>query len=69
MFRLPLWPPAELNSHLNLPVTDASVEGMNRKAGVVSRRSCGFRTAGTFQLALYHLPGDLPMPETTRRFL
>jgi len=41
---------------------------MNRKAKVVSQRSYWYGTVTTFQLALYHVMGDLPMPETTHRF-
>ena len=50
-------------------ISNASVEGMNRKADVVSQRAYGIRTFATFQLALYHVMGDLPMPETTHKFL
>lgn len=50
-------------------VTNASVEGMNRKAKVVSQRAYGYKSVPTFQLALYHVLGDLPMPETTHKFL
>ena len=50
-------------------VTNASVEGMNRKAKVVSQRAYGYRTVPTFQAALYHVMGGLPMPETTHKFL
>lgn len=50
-------------------VTNASVEGMNRKAKVVSQRAYGYRTVHTFQTALYHVLGNLPMPETTHKFL
>ena len=50
-------------------VTNASVEGMNRKAKVVSQRAYGYRTVPTFQTALYHVLGGLPMPETTHKFL
>lgn len=56
-------------NYFKVPITNASVEGMNRKAKVLSQRAYGFRTVGTFQLALYHVLGDLPMPETTHRFL
>jgi len=56
-------------NYFEVPITNGSVEGMNRKAKVVSSRAYGFRTFGTFQLALYHVLGDLPMPETTHRFL
>ncbi len=50
-------------------VTNASVEGMNRKAKVVSQRAYGYRTVPTFQTAPYHVLGGLPMPETTHKFL
>ena len=50
-------------------VTNASVEGMNRKAKVVSQRAYGYKSVPTFQLALYHVLGGLPTPETTHRFL
>lgn len=59
----------EILNYFKVPITNASVEGMNRKAKVVSQRAYGYRTFGTFQLALYHVMGDLPMPETTHRFL
>ena len=50
-------------------ISNGAVEGMNRKAKVVSQRAYGYRTFATFQLALYHVMGDLPMPETTHKFL
>ena len=50
-------------------VTNASVKGMNRKAKVVSQRAYGYKSVPTFQLALYHVLGGLPTPETTHRFL
>ena len=59
----------EILNYFNVPITNASVEGMNRKAKVVSQRAYGYRTVGIFQLALYHVMGDLPMPETTHRFV
>jgi transposase len=59
----------QILNYFKTPITNASVEGMNRKAKVVSQRAYGYRTVGTFQLALYHVMGDLPMPETTHRFL
>jgi len=59
----------EILNYFNVPITNASVEGMNRKAKVVSQRAYGYRTVATFQLALYHVMGNLPMPETTHRFL
>lgn len=59
----------EILNYFKAPITNAAVEGMNRKAKVVSQRAYGYRTFGTFQLALYHVMGDLPMQETTHRFL
>jgi transposase len=56
-------------NYFKVPLTNGSVEGMNRKAKVVSNRAYGYRTFDTFQLALYHVMGDLPMPETTHRFV
>ena len=50
-------------------VSNGAVEGMNRKAKVVSQRAYGYRTFKTFSLALYHVMGDLPMPEFAHKFL
>ena len=50
-------------------IDNGAVEGMNRKAKVVSQRAYGYRTFDTFKLALYHVLGDLPMPEFTHKFL
>jgi hypothetical protein len=44
-------------------------EWLGRGAKVVSQRAYGYSTFAAFQLALYHVMGDLPMPETTHRFL
>ena len=41
------------------------VEGLNNKAKVTMRRSYGFRTFRTLELALYHSLGKLPEPEST----
>lgn len=56
-------------SYFEVPITNASVEGMNRKAKVVSQRGYGYKSVPTFQLALYHVLGGLPMPETAHKFL
>lgn len=55
-------------SYFKARVSNAAVEGMNRKAKVVSQRAYGYRTFETFSLALYHVLGDLPMPELTHEF-
>lgn len=57
-----------LNYH-RVPLTNAAVEGMNRKAKVVTARAYGFRTFGTLQLMLYHVLGKLPEMNTAHRFL
>jgi len=44
------------------------VEGLNNKAKVTIRRSYGFRTFRTLELALYHSLGKLPEPESTHEF-
>ena len=44
------------------------VEGLNNKAKVTMRKSYGFRTFRTLDLALYHSLGKLPEPESTHEF-
>src|ERR1700683_1793370 len=44
------------------------VEGLNNKAKVAMRKSYGFRTFRTLELALYHSLGKLPEPESTHDF-
>jgi transposase len=44
------------------------VEGLNNKAKVTIRRSYGFRTFRTLELALYHSLGKLPEPQSTHDF-
>jgi transposase len=44
------------------------VEGLNNKAKVTMRKSCGFRTFRVTELALYHALGKLPEPELAHRF-
>ena len=44
------------------------VEGLNNKAKVTMRKSYGFRTFRTLELALYHSLGKLPEPESTHEF-
>ena len=49
-------------------VSAGSVEGLNGKAKVVTRRAFGFRTPDAVKIALYHNLGALPEPEFTHRF-
>ncbi len=44
------------------------VEGFNTKAKLTSGKSFGFRTYHGTEIALYHLLGALPEPESTHRF-
>ena len=44
------------------------VEGLNRKANLITRKSYGFRTYDTLQLVLFHNLGALPEPEITHKF-
>lgn len=49
-------------------VSAGSVEGLNGKAKVTTRRAYGFRTFRGAEIALYHTLGKLPEPEFTHRF-
>jgi transposase len=49
-------------------ISGGTVEGLNNKIRVVTRRSYGFRTYEAMEIALYHTLGRLPEPESTHRF-
>lgn len=49
-------------------ISAATVEGLNGKAKVTTRRAYGFRGFQTASVALYHTLGELPEPEFTHRF-
>ena len=49
-------------------VSSGIVEGLNLKAKLTMRKSCGFRRVETLQTALYHTLGKLPEPKITHRF-
>ena len=44
-------------------ISSGTVEGLNNKIRVVTRRSYGFRTYKAMEIALYHTLGRLPEPE------
>ena len=44
------------------------VEGLNNKVKLTMRKSYGFRTFGSAEIALYHSLGRLPEPPLTHRF-
>ncbi len=49
-------------------ISAGSVEGMNTKVKLTTRKSYGFRTYEAIEIALYHNLGRLPEPEFTHRF-
>ncbi len=49
-------------------ISSSTVEGINNKIRVVTRRSYGFRTFKAMEIALYHNLGRLPEPESPHRF-
>ncbi|MBM4010823.1 MAG: transposase, partial [Planctomycetes bacterium] len=44
------------------------VEGLNGVVNLTSRKAFGFRTAKGIEIALFHVLGKLPEPESTHRF-
>jgi len=56
-------------SYFKLPITNASVEGLNNKAKIISRRAYGFRSVQSHILNLYHCMADLPWPNLTHTFV
>ena len=44
------------------------VEGFNNKAKLTMRKSYGFKTYKSIEIALYHAIGDLPEPQFAHRF-
>jgi len=49
-------------------ISAGTVEGLNNKAKLTTRKAYGFRTYEAIEIALYHSLGDLPEPEFTHRF-
>ncbi len=49
-------------------ISAGSVEGMNNKVKLTTRKSYGFRTYEAVEIALYHNLARLPEPEFTHRF-
>jgi len=64
-------PPAELIRNYfraKKQLSSGVVEGLNNKANVTIRKSCGSRTFHVTGTALYHALGKLPEPATGHRF-
>jgi len=49
-------------------ISAGSVEGLNNKAKLTTRKAYGFRSFKTIEVALYHTLGKLPEPNFTHRF-
>jgi transposase len=49
-------------------ISSGVMEGLNAKLKLTMKKSYGFRTFETLEVALYHTLGDLPEPECTHRF-
>lgn len=45
-----------------------TVEGLNRKVNLVTRKAYGFRSYEVLKVALFHTMGDLPEPKMIHRF-
>jgi transposase len=56
-------------SYFKLPINNASVEGLNNKAKIISRRAYGFRSIRNHILNLYHCLADLPWPKMVHTFV
>lgn len=48
--------------------SSGSIEGLNRKINLVTRKSYGFKSYEILRIALFHTMGDLPEPDITHRF-
>ena len=49
-------------------LSSGTVEGLNNKAKLITRKAYGFRTSEAIKIALFHGLGKLPEPEFTHRF-
>ena len=48
--------------------SSGTVEGLNRKINLVTRKAYGYRSYDVLNIALFHTMGALPEPEMTHRF-
>ena len=49
-------------------ISSGTMEGLNNKLKLTTRKSYGFRTFRAAEIMLYHSLGNLPLPESTHRF-
>ncbi|HIE53709.1 MAG TPA: hypothetical protein EYP90_00765 [Chromatiaceae bacterium] len=55
-------------NYFDLRIDNAIVEAMNNNAKAISHRARGYRTENTFNLAMLHGLGKLPLPQTQHKF-
>ena len=55
-------------NYFKLKIDNGLVEAMNNNAKAISHRARGYRTAHTFDLAMIHGLGQLPLPQTQHKF-
>lgn len=48
--------------------SSGSVEGLNRKINLVTRKAYGYKSFDVLKIALFHTMGDLPEPEMAHKF-
>ena len=48
--------------------SSGTVEGLNRRINLVTRRAYGYKSYKALEIALFHTMGALPEPKTTHRF-
>lgn len=48
--------------------SSGSVEGLNRKINLVTRKAYGYKSFDVLKIALFHTMGNLPEPKTAHRF-
>ncbi len=48
--------------------SSGTVEGLNRKVNLVTRKAYGYKSFEVLKIALFHTMGSLPEPEMTHRF-
>ena len=49
-------------------ISSGTVEGLNAKAKLTTRKAYGFSSYKMIEIALFHTLGDLPEPEVTHKF-
>lgn len=56
-------------NYFDMPLTNATVEGLNNKAKKISHKAYGYKSVSTFILNMYHGLGNLILPETVHSFV